>query len=100
MKALAAGVPLLLLPHGRDQADTAVRVSMHGAGVTLKRSTRPERIATAVRLLLEDAAYRAAAQRLGEEVRRDAAGDVLVSELEDAAADRDRAKPASRRRIS
>src|SRR5262245_13791376 len=89
VKTLAAGVPMLLLPHGRDQADTAVRVSMRGAGITLTRSARPERIAAAVRLLLEDASYRAAAQRLGEGVRRDAAGNVLVSELEDAAADRD-----------
>jgi MGT family glycosyltransferase len=27
MKALAAGVPMVLLPHGRDQADTAARVN-------------------------------------------------------------------------
>jgi MGT family glycosyltransferase len=100
VKALAAGVPMVLLPHGRDQADTAVRVSMRGAGVTLKRSARPKQIAAAVRLLLEDASYRAAAQRLGEVVRRDAANDVLVSELENTAADRDCAKPANRRRIS
>ena len=41
VKALAAGVPMVLLPHGRDQTDTAVRVSGRGAGVMLKRSVRP-----------------------------------------------------------
>ena len=36
IKALAAGVPLVCLPLGRDQLDNAARVAAHGAGVRLK----------------------------------------------------------------
>jgi MGT family glycosyltransferase len=82
MKALAAGVPMVLLPHGRDQADNAVRVTARGAGISLKRSAEPSAIAQAVRRVLQNASYRAAAQQLGEAVRRDAASDALVRELE------------------
>ena len=40
MKALAAGVPLVILPHGRDQADTAARVTARSAGIALKRTAK------------------------------------------------------------
>jgi UDP:flavonoid glycosyltransferase YjiC (YdhE family) len=82
VKALAAGVPMVLLPHGRDQADTAVRVAARGAGVMLTRSAGAAKIAAAVSLILQDHSYRAGAERLGEVIRRDAASDVLVRELE------------------
>ena len=82
MKALAAGVPMVLLPHGRDQADTATRVTLRGAGIALKRTARPDIIAEAARRVLETASYRAAARRLGEAIRRDARSDALVHELE------------------
>jgi MGT family glycosyltransferase len=83
MKALAAGVPMVILPHGRDQADTATRVTERGAGITLNRSAAPGAIAEAVRHVLQNRAYRAAAQRLGDVVRRDAGSDALVRELEE-----------------
>jgi UDP:flavonoid glycosyltransferase YjiC (YdhE family) len=100
VKALAAGVPMVLLPHGRDQTDTAVRVSARGAGVTLKRSAHREAIAAAVRLVLHDHSYRAAAQRLGAQVRRDGASDELVRALEDVAANGDGVPRSDLRRIS
>jgi MGT family glycosyltransferase len=95
VKALAAGVPMVLLPHGRDQADTAVRVAARGAGITLRRTARPRAISAAVRRVLADPSYRTAAQQLGESVRRDADSTGLVRELEGVAAslahdDRDR----------
>lgn len=83
MKALAAGVPLVLLPHGRDQADTAVRVSARGAGVIVKRSAGVDGIAKAVRRVLENHSYRTMAQRLGETILRDAESDQLVHGSED-----------------
>jgi MGT family glycosyltransferase len=82
MKTLAAGVPMVLLPHGRDQADTAVRVTARGAGVALKRTAGLRAIAEAVRRVLQNAPYRAAARKLGEIVRRDARSGALVRELE------------------
>jgi UDP:flavonoid glycosyltransferase YjiC (YdhE family) len=102
MKALAAGVPMLLLPHGRDQADTATRVTMRGAGIALKRTAPSRTIAAAARHVLQNASYRAAAQRLGEIIRRDAGTDTLVRELESIAVGADprlsaAAQPETRR---
>jgi MGT family glycosyltransferase len=82
MKALAAGVPMVLLPHGRDQGDTATRVTMRGAGIALKRTAGSRAIAAAAQRVLQHPSYRAGAQRLGEVIRRDAASDTLVRELE------------------
>lgn len=83
VKALAAGVPLIVLPHGRDQADNAVRVVGRGAGVTLKRTAKAGAIAGAVSTVLDDPGFAVAAERLGAAIRRDAAGTALVDELED-----------------
>ncbi|HZM95922.1 MAG TPA: glycosyltransferase [Vicinamibacterales bacterium] len=83
IKALAAGVPMVVLPHGRDQADTAARVDARGAGLALKRSAGSAAIADAVRRILRDDSYRIAARRLGQTVCRDARSDALIRELED-----------------
>ncbi len=72
VRALAAGVPMVVLPHGRDQADNARRITSRGAGIALRRSAKPTKIATAVERLLDNPAYRVAAERLGETIRRDA----------------------------
>lgn len=63
LKALAAGVPLVCLPMGRDQKDNSVRVVRLGAGVRLAENTPPDRIAAAVRRILDDSAYAEAARR-------------------------------------
>ena len=63
LKALAAGVPLVCMPMGRDQKDNTVRVLRLGAGVRVDKSAPPDRIAAAVRLLLEDPSYAGAARR-------------------------------------
>jgi MGT family glycosyltransferase len=83
IKTLAAGVPMLVLPHGRDQADTAARVTARGAGLMLKRSAGPAAIADAVRRILRDNSYRIDARRLGQTVCRDARSDALIRELEE-----------------
>jgi UDP:flavonoid glycosyltransferase YjiC (YdhE family) len=83
MKALAAGVPMVVLPHGRDQADTAARVTARGAGVALARTASPGAISRAVQQVLQHHSYRAAARHLGEVIRRDAEGNTLIQELED-----------------
>ncbi|SDE55455.1 glycosyltransferase, MGT family [Blastococcus fimeti] len=88
VKALAAGVPALCLPMGRDQGDNVVRAARHGAVIGLRRSASPPRIAAAVRRLIDDPAYRQAAQALGARLRADAAGPALVDELESAARSR------------
>lgn len=73
LRALAAGVPLVCLPMGRDQKDNTVRLLRLGAGVRVSRSASPEQIAAAVRLVLQDRRYADAAKRfaavLAEEAR-------------------------------
>jgi MGT family glycosyltransferase len=100
VKALAAGVPLVLLPHGRDQGDTSVRVSSLGAGMALSRSARPTAIARAVRLVIQEVSYRKAAQRVGDILRRDAASDALMRELDEVTGHTDCKPQPVLRRIS
>jgi MGT family glycosyltransferase len=85
LKALAAGVPTLCLPMGRDQGDNVVRAARHGAVIGLKPSAQPDRIAAAVRRLLDEPSYREAARRLGRRLRDDAAGSALLEQLESVA---------------
>ena len=82
IKALAAGVPLVILHHGRDQADNAVRVTTRGAGLAVPRGASSARIARAIDVVLDDPRYRAAAGELGRAIARDATGTALLDELE------------------
>ena len=82
IKTLAARVPLVILHHGRDQSDNAVRVTTRGAGIAVSRRASSARIARAVATVLDDPSYREAAARLGRSVAQDAAGSVLLDELE------------------
>jgi MGT family glycosyltransferase len=82
MRALVHGVPLLCLPMGRDQDDNAARVVARGAGLRLRPSAKPPRIAAAVRRLLDEPEFRANATRLGRIIADDAAADRAVAELE------------------
>ena len=82
IKALAAGVPLVCLPLGRDQLDNAARVQHHGAGLRLKPKARPEAIARAVRRVIEEPGFRAAAERLAAAIEAETAEDRAVLELE------------------
>lgn len=81
MRALAHGRPMLVIPHGRDQNENAVRVSERGAGLVLPPGASPAEIAAALQRLLGDQAFRLAAERLGgaiaeESARIDAAGEL------------------------
>ena len=73
IRPLMAGLPLLVLPGLRDQRDNAQRVVHRGAGLMLERDATPEAIADAVRTLLADPAYAAAAAALGSAIAADAA---------------------------
>jgi MGT family glycosyltransferase len=83
VKALAAGVPMVVMPHGRDQKDNGVRVKARGAGLVVSRNASSRRVAVAVRAVLDDGSYRDGARRLGEVIAQDAAADDLVSALEE-----------------
>jgi MGT family glycosyltransferase len=85
IKALAAGVPLVVLPMGRDQLDVAARVTAAGAGVRVKPSASPAKIAAAVRTVLDDPAYRLGAERLAAAIADETRADRAVAELEELA---------------
>ncbi|HEX6759850.1 MAG TPA: glycosyltransferase [Propionibacteriaceae bacterium] len=63
LKSLAAGVPLVCIPMGRDQKDNTVRVLRLGAGVRLNKGATPTQIAAAISEVLERPQYVAAARR-------------------------------------
>lgn len=69
MKALAAGVPLVCIPMGRDQNDTAARVVEAGAGVRLRANASAKRIRAAVLQVLEDDRFRERAAHLAAAIR-------------------------------
>ncbi len=86
MKALAHGLPLVVMPFGRDQKDNAARIEVAGAGLSLSPSASPARIAAAIRRVLEEPGFRQAAQRLATVIARDVKEDRAVSEMEALAA--------------
>src|SRR6185437_1323796 len=82
MKALAHGLPIVVMPFGRDQKDNGARVEVAGAGIALSPSSSAGRIANAIRRVLEEPAFRSGAQRMAEIIGRDVRADRAVSELE------------------
>jgi MGT family glycosyltransferase len=85
MKALAAGVPVVALPLGRDQLDNAARVAHHGAGLRLKPKSKPTQIADAVRRVIEEPSFAEGARRLAAQIALETADDKAAMELEDLA---------------
>jgi UDP:flavonoid glycosyltransferase YjiC (YdhE family) len=73
LKSLAAGVPLVCIPMGRDQKGNTVRVLRLGAGVRLSRKSTPAQIAAAICEVLERAQYKAAARRFADVLAWEAA---------------------------
>ena len=85
IRALAAGLPMLLIPHGRDQVDNARRVTERGAGLVLGAEADTAEIGAAVSRLMDEPAFGDCARSLGAIVARDAESLRLVKELEAAA---------------
>ncbi len=89
-RALVNGMPLLVIPMGRDQADNAARVVGRGAGLSLSDSATEEEIASAVGRLIAEPTFKAAAERLGKAIAPDLASPVFVTEMEAIATRRQR----------
>jgi UDP:flavonoid glycosyltransferase YjiC (YdhE family) len=81
VRALAHGVPQLLLPLGRDQAFNAGRVERLEAGIQLPTDASPGRIRSALRALLAEprfpAAAALAARRIADDEPDRTAGEAL-----------------------
>jgi UDP:flavonoid glycosyltransferase YjiC (YdhE family) len=86
LESLAEGVPLVALPLGNDQPGVAARVKAHGAGIVIpQQKLTVKKLRTAVRTVLEDGKYRAAAQWLKNAFRQvgglNRAADVIEQAL-------------------
>jgi MGT family glycosyltransferase len=81
-RALAAGVPLVCIPMGRDQHDVAARVVYLGAGVRLRAGAKPQAICAAVERVIREPGFRTAAARIGANITADAAAQRGLDELE------------------
>jgi len=85
MRALMSRAPMLVIPHGRDQADNAVRVTERGAGLSLLPDAPVKAIRAACERLLTEPTFRASAKRLGDLVAAEAEHSPMIQELESAA---------------
>jgi MGT family glycosyltransferase len=72
MKSLAAGVPMVCIPMGRDQRDNTARVLRLRAGVQISKRSTPDRIADAVTEVLDHAHYAAAARHFAQVLAKEA----------------------------
>lgn len=81
-RALINGLPLLVLPLGRDQGDNAARVEAKGAGIRLPPTASEAEIAAAMNRLIQEPHFRAAARHLGDAITADMDGSKLVREME------------------
>src|SRR5947208_982421 len=82
MKALIAGVPLVLVPLGRDQPDNAARVVYAGAGIRLRKNATVSALRTAISRVIDDPRYRAAARTMAARLAAERDDDRAVDELE------------------
>jgi MGT family glycosyltransferase len=81
MRALASGVPMVCLPMGRDQGDNAAKVVYHKAGIRLTAKSEPEKIANAVRKVLNDTNYKKQARIIGNNILEDFKNGNIILEL-------------------
>src|SRR5487761_644578 len=88
LKALAAGVPLVVAPIGRDQPDNAARVVHAGAGLRVRRNASVAALQAAISRVVSDDRYHAAAGRMAKLLAAERDEGLVVDELERAATSR------------
>jgi len=86
MKGLIAGVPLIVVPLGRDQPDNAGRVVHAGAGIRLRKNATVSALRAAVGRVIDDPRYRAAARQMAARLASERDDNRAVAELEQVAA--------------
>jgi UDP:flavonoid glycosyltransferase YjiC (YdhE family) len=86
IRSLAAGVPLLCMPMGRDQNDNSARVVARGAGVWLSAKASVKRIRKGILQILESPSYREKAREFAKRIALDTCNFSAVQILEEVAA--------------
>ena len=79
MAAIAAGVPMVCVPMGRDQPAVAARVVHHRLGVAVDPDAGVAELRAAIRRVLGDPGYRAAATRMATTIEP---ADRVTTEIE------------------
>lgn len=80
--SLAAGVPLVCVPQGREQPLNAARVAACGAGRVVAPGASAAELAACIAAVLGDEAARAAARRFAAAVAALGAGQAAADEVE------------------
>ena len=84
LEALSEGVPLVAVPLANDQPGVAARLKARGAcAVVSRHRLTPARLRKAVRLVLQDAGYRQAAQDLQKAIRQTGGADRAAELIEE-----------------
>ncbi len=84
MRSLSHGVPLVVLPMGRDQNDNAARVDYHGAGLRLDLAASLQTIGEAVQRVLSEPSFAERAVALARAIADEGPGPArLAAEIED-----------------
>lgn len=78
--ALSAGLPLVVMPIGADQPENARAVAAVGAGIAIDVPD-PDTTSSALKTVLTDPAYRAAAQRISKEMAAHPSIEMAVDEM-------------------
>jgi UDP:flavonoid glycosyltransferase YjiC (YdhE family) len=79
--ALAAGVPLVCIPQGRDQPDNAKRVVASGVGRAVDKDARPAEIAAALEGVLADPAILDKASHFAKVIAELGRGDIAARKV-------------------
>lgn len=88
LAALAAGVPLIVVPTTWDKPENAQRVVAAGAGVSIAaRRCTPRRLREAVQHVLANPSYRENARRIGDSLKRHGGPATAASLLESLCSD-------------
>jgi UDP:flavonoid glycosyltransferase YjiC (YdhE family) len=82
LRALAHGLPQLLLPLGRDQVFNASRIEQLDAGIALSLDAPAQRIRTALRTLLSEPRFATAARRAAARIAADEPDRTAAETLE------------------
>lgn len=96
MRSLRHGVPLLVLPMGRDQNDNAARVEYRGAGLRLPPTANASEVAQALHRLIAEPSFAANARRISEALAAEGPSPTrLVAEVEAVASNMGAGSPRS-----
>jgi UDP:flavonoid glycosyltransferase YjiC (YdhE family) len=93
-RALTHLKPMIVVPHGRDQNDNAVRVSARGAGLTLQADSAATDFHAAIERVLADFRFTEAAVAFGRQVAEETGNSRVAEVLEGFAARGERRKAA------